>query len=117
MNKLIEINNQELSDPTLIFEGMESVEGVVFVMTNKGLYGFSKWGDFTEPINSERSNEFYWSNIQGTDITYVDDDSLVIPSGQFLNKYYLRHDFVLLDRNNNRIHFREKNPDFDIEEV
>jgi len=115
--KLIEIDNQELTDPDLEFRGIEEVNDVVFITTNKGLYGFNKWGNFTEPINSGNDDEFYWSNIHGYDIAYLPDDSILIPSGQIIQKYFIRHDFTYIDPDNNKIFFREPVPDFDIEDV
>ena len=112
--KKILIDNQEKSIPGVEFFGLENVGDVVFIITDDGLYGFNKWNDFINPINVGESNVFHWSNILGTDLTYIDDDSLVIANGTVANKYYLRHDFTMFDKNNNRILFREPNPEFDV---
>jgi len=111
--KKITIDNQEPVPSGLEFFGMENVGDVVFVLTSNGLYGFDRWGDFIDPID-ENGEIFHWPDIRGTDITYLPDDSLAIPSGQIINKYFLRHDFVLLDSPNNRIYFREEYPNFEV---
>lgn len=109
--KEIEIENQESIVPQLEFFGIENVGEVIFIMTSNGLYGFNMHSDFIDPID-ENGVIFSWPDIKGTDITYISDDSLVIPSGVIMNKYYLRHDMALIDRNLNKIFFREPFPDF-----
>ena len=111
--KRIQIDNQEPQVSGLEFFGMENVGQVVFIMTSNGLYGFDKWADYVDPMEVN-GNTFSWPSITGTDLTYTDDDALAIADGTEIKKYFLRHDFVLLDKENNRIYFREPKPDFEV---
>lgn len=59
-------------------------------------------------------NIFCWTYILGTDLAYISDDSLAVVNGDKIEKYFIRHDKVLFDRNDNRVWFREPNPDFEV---
>ena len=59
-------------------------------------------------------NIFCWPSITGTDLSYTHDDSLGVANGFTIEKYKIRHDFVLLDLDDQKIWFREPFPDFEV---
>lgn len=89
------------------------------VVSRNGYLYESLIDDNNEPISNEEAWErkavyFHWEDVNGKDLTYLPDDSLLVANGNVLNKYYLRHDHVMIDKEDNRVYTREKYPDFSI---
>ena len=112
--KYIEIHNLECIVPNMEFYGLEYINDIFFVLTSQGLYGFDKRSDYVDWKNRGLANAFRWGNLRVTDITYVDDDTLAVVNDLTINKYHIRHDFVLMDKDNDRVYARERFPDMEL---
>lgn len=106
-SKVVEIDLQDKAPEDIVCRGILWHRDKLYVLTSNGLYRFDRWGDFAEP-------EAHYPHITGNDLTYVVDDILAVTEDNCVRLYKMRHDFVNLDRQNDLVRMRERNPDMEI---
>ena len=105
--KVVEIGNQEWQTGYNEARGLLVYNTNVLITTNYALCVFDIYSDFSTPFLAD-------VRVIGNDIAYFSDDTIGITSGSSILKYHLRHDHVLIDKDNKRLYFREKDPRIDI---
>jgi len=81
----------------------------LLLLTDNGLYVIDLLGNVDE-------YKFHYPSIKGTDLTYAVDDCIYVANGYNVDKYKMRHDLCMIDNNNKKIYFREKNPHVKVRE-